>query len=146
VLDRQRSTLAALGVAAALALADPSANAQATLLAPDGTPAPAMITATTFGAGTMPPNDDGSSPAVALAAAFPQGFCFVNRNATQMFVNNNGNITLNNAVPTFTPVPFPITNNPMIAPWWADVDTRGAAAPNENRVYWDLRLGRITVT
>jgi hypothetical protein len=44
-----------------------------------------------------------------------------------MFVNNNGNITFaQGAVPTFTPDPFPIATQPMIAPWWGDVDTRGA--------------------
>ena len=28
-------------------------------------------------------------------------------------------------VPTFTPEPFPIANRFLIAPFWADVDTRG---------------------
>ena len=28
-------------------------------------------------------------------------------------------------VPTFTPEPFPIANRYLIAPFWADVDTRG---------------------
>lgn len=136
-------------VAAALLAFERTASAQATLLQPNGTPIPAMPTAASFTANianTLPPNDDGSSAAIALAAAFPQGFCFVNRPVTQMFVNNNGNVTLNAAVPTFTPIPFPITNNPMMAPWWADVDTRGAATAPENRIYWDLRLGRITAT
>jgi len=109
----------AAAVAAALLAFEGTANAQAQLLQPNGMPIPAMPTATSFTANvanTLPPNDDGSSAAIALAAAFPQGFCFVNRPVTQMFVNNNGNITLNAAVSTFTPIPFPITNNPMMAP------------------------------
>jgi Nidogen-like len=41
-----------------------------------------------------------------------------------LYVNNNGNVTFNGPVSTFTPNPFPISSQPMIAPFWGDVDTR----------------------
>lgn len=34
-------------------------------------------------------------------------------------------ISFTAAVPTFTPEPFPISGRFIIAPFWADVDTRG---------------------
>lgn len=154
-----QSFVAAFGVAAAVAAYDPVASAQsnAPLLGADGMPmpaanAPAATLRAALGANAadvLTIGDDNSSAAISLlATAWPAGFCYVNRQVTNMFVNNNGNITFNAAVPTFTPVPFPITNNPMVAPWWADVDTRnGPAAPAlDDRVYWDLRRGRMTIT
>lgn len=50
-------------------------------------------------------------------------------NYTQTYVNNNGNITFNNPLGTFTPAA--ISNGsfgPIIAPFFADVDTRGAGS------------------
>jgi len=70
---------------------------------------------------TLAANDDGSTGQVVL------GFT-ANINATnytQTYVNNNGNITFNNALGTYTPAA--ITNGgfgPIIAPFFADVDTR----------------------
>ena len=41
-------------------------------------------------------------------------------------VNNNGVISFTRAVSDFTPEPFPLGNGlELIAPYWADVDTRG---------------------
>ncbi len=130
---------ALLGVAA---LGVPrSANAQATLITGLGGPAD-------FGTNVMVPNDDGSSASIPLAPYDLTGLCFFGRTHTQMFINNNGNITFNAAVGTYTPTAFPASTNPMIAPWWADVDTRGTGAgiPPENRVYWDIRVGQLVVT
>ena len=40
-------------------------------------------------------------------------------------VNNNGDITFDGPLGSFTSSPFPLSNNrQMIAPYWADVDTR----------------------
>ena len=41
-------------------------------------------------------------------------------------VNNNGDITFNAAYGDYSPTPFPIFGNPMIAPFLSDIDTRGA--------------------
>ena len=40
-------------------------------------------------------------------------------------MNNNGDMTFNALFSNYTPRPFPIQGNPMIAPFFADVDTRG---------------------
>jgi hypothetical protein len=39
-------------------------------------------------------------------------------------VSTNGLISLNRTLNSYTPVKFP-TANPLIAPFWADADTRG---------------------
>jgi hypothetical protein len=72
------------------------------------------------------------------------------------YINNNGNITFAAALPTFTPFSLiGATNNPMIAPFFADVDTRGphdlmptpgGTSMGTNLVYYDLDPGRGTVT
>lgn len=45
-------------------------------------------------------------------------------NTTQVFVNNNGNITIGSGLGTFTPSPIGALNRLIVAPFWADVDTR----------------------
>jgi hypothetical protein len=66
-------------------------------------------------------NDDGSTAAVAM------GFTvnFFGNNRSTLFVNNNGNITFDSALGTFTPFPLLTTNREIIAPFFGDVDTRG---------------------
>ncbi|MDQ3035701.1 MAG: hypothetical protein M3Y87_25065, partial [Myxococcota bacterium] len=99
-----------------------------------------------YGTGVLPGNDDGSSSSLPLTVAFPGGVRFFGGPYTQFWVNNNGNITFSGAVGTFTPTPFPVAARPMIAPYWADVDTRGGGAPARNGVYWHLEPGRLIVT
>lgn len=67
-------------------------------------------------------NDDGSTGAVGLG--FSIDFYGVPR--TTAFVNNNGNITLDAALGTFTPFPLLTTARQIIAPFFGDVDTRAA--------------------
>lgn len=73
-----------------------------------------------FGELAMSKNDDGSSTSLTL----PFDINFYGTSYTSFFVNNNGNISFNRAVSGFTPTPFPVAEQPMIAPFWADVDTR----------------------
>ena len=40
-------------------------------------------------------------------------------------MNNNGDISFNGPVGAYTPSAFPLDSLPLIAPYWADVDTRG---------------------
>ncbi len=52
--------------------------------------------------------------------------CVVEYSVYIMQVNNNGDLSFTNGVPQFTPNPFPLTGTlQLIAPFWADVDTRG---------------------
>ncbi len=78
-----------------------------------------------FDTNTLAANDDLSTGANAL------GFTanFFGTNYTTAFVNNNGNLTFTGPLGTFTP--FGLTTNtatPIIAPFFADVDTRPAAS------------------
>jgi len=98
-------------LAAALALA-------ATLALPARTEAGAVRTG--FDSTILPANDDGSTGAVAMG--FTVNF-FGNSRST-LFVNNNGNITFDSPLGTFTPFPITTTNREILAPFFADVDTR----------------------
>ena len=98
-----------------------------------------------YGPNNLAANDDGSSAAIDLTSAFPGGVSFFGGPYTQFWVNNNGNITFNDALYDFTPASFPIASQPMIAPYWGDVDTRGGGAPNNNGVFWALEPGRLEV-
>ena len=100
-----------------------------------------------FGENALPPNDDGSSSAIDITAVFgPGGLRFFGGPYMTGYVNNNGNITFAGPLGTYTPDPFPVASRPMIAPYWADVDTRGGGRPARNGVYWHLEPGRMIVT
>lgn len=74
---------------------------------------------------TLAANDDGSTGQVNL------GFTanINGTNFTQTYVNNNGNITFNNPLSTFTPSAISSGGfGSIIAPFFADVDTRGAGS------------------
>jgi MYXO-CTERM domain-containing protein len=119
----------------------------------------------------MRQNDDGSSPAIDITPYFPSGLRFFTEIHNQIVVNSNGNISFSGPVPNFTPQPFPIADNPMIAPFWADVDIRSAdgtctepqllscrnalgavipCAPCQpfasNQIWWHLEEGRAIFT
>jgi hypothetical protein len=66
--------------------------------------------------------DDCSSGQINL----PFQFCFFGQTANSFFINNNGSISFNNAVPTpFSPPPLPSAGQAVLGAYWADVDTRG---------------------
>jgi hypothetical protein len=78
-----------------------------------------------FAADFLAANDDGSTGLI------PLGFTanFFGNPYTGAYLNNNGNMTFNNPLSTFTP--FGLTGplaNPIIAPFFADVDTRGVGS------------------
>jgi hypothetical protein len=78
-----------------------------------------------FDAGVLGANDDGSTAAQNIGFTIN----YFGNNFSQLFVNNNGNVTFNAPLATFTP--FGLTGNigtPIIAPFFADVDTRGAGS------------------
>lgn len=84
----------------------------------------AIRNATEFTDFTLAANDDGSTGLVNVGF----NLNFFGSIYSQLFVNNNGNVTFNQALSTF--VPFGLQNNtfPIIAPFFADVDTRGAGS------------------
>jgi len=75
-----------------------------------------------FGGNTLAIGDDVSSNAVNIG--FTANFNGVE--FTDVFVNTNGNITFDAPTTNFTPFPLANLNRQIIAPFFADVDTRGA--------------------
>ncbi|MCZ8074399.1 MAG: PEP-CTERM sorting domain-containing protein [Paucibacter sp.] len=75
-----------------------------------------------FSANTLPRNDDGSTGLVNI------GFNvnFFGNQFTQLFVNNNGNVTFDQALDTYTPFGLQGTNRQILAAFFADVDTRNS--------------------
>jgi hypothetical protein len=73
-----------------------------------------------FNSKSIPRNDDGSS------GLEPLGFTinFFGKLRSAAFVNNNGNLTFDSALPTFTPFGLVKTAREIIAPFFGDVDTR----------------------
>ena len=73
------------------------------------------------------PNDDGSTGVVNIG--FSINFFGLNGgNQTTLFVNNNGNVTFEGPLSTFTPFNLITTGTPMLAPFFGDVDTRNAGS------------------
>jgi hypothetical protein len=87
----------------------------------------------------LPANDDGSSPSVAL----PFTINYFGNNFSQLWVNNNGNVTFDGAMGTFTPFSLLGTTRVIIAPFFADVDTRGAGSGTTH--YGDISAGATEV-
>ncbi len=74
---------------------------------------------------TLPPNDDGSTGLVDFGFTLN----FFGDNYTQGYVNNNGNVTFTGPLSEFTPFNIVSTGTPMLAPFFADVDTSNAGSP-----------------
>ncbi len=77
-----------------------------------------------FNTNTLPANDDGSTGLVDL----PFPIDFFNSTYNSLYVNNNGNVTFNNPLGTYTPSALTSFGSPIIAPFWADVDTAVAGS------------------
>lgn len=99
-----------------------SAAALAVVLAMPAMQAEAAAVRSGFAANTLPANDDGSTGLVNMG--FSVDFFGVVR--SQLYVNNNGNITFDAPLSTFTPFNLSTTNRQILAPFFGDVDTRGA--------------------
>ena len=106
-----------------------------------------------YGSGELASNDDGSTAVIDVSSAFTLGINFFSSSFTparpyyrSLYVNNNGNLTFNGALGTFTPTSFPIADQPMIAAWWGDVDTRNRTVTPDtrNRVYYALEAAGAT--
>lgn len=69
---------------------------------------------------TLPRNDDNSTTEVGL----PFAVDFYGEPQNRLWVNNNGNVTFDGPLRTFTPFGLLSTSRKIIAPFFADVDTR----------------------
>ena len=85
-------------------------------------------------------NDDGFSGPIAL------GFNYTLFGTTYntIFINNNGNVSFGNGISAFVPSGPTGANQPVISPWFDDVDTRGTAS---GVVHYQLTTpGQLVVT
>ncbi len=89
-------------------------------------PAMAGTVASGFDETTFPANDDGSTGAVPLGFSID----FYGTTYTDTYVSNNGYITFSAGQGTYTPsgLGAGYSGQPIIAPFFADVDTRGAGS------------------
>ncbi|MCI5125441.1 MAG: hypothetical protein D3925_13445 [Candidatus Electrothrix sp. AR5] len=81
-----------------------------------------------FSSSTLERNDDGSTEQI------PIGFDvdFFSSSGTmysQLYLNNNGNITFDSSLYEYTPFPLTSTDRKIIAPFFADIDTRFRGNP-----------------
>jgi len=77
-----------------------------------------------FAQQTLDRNDDGSTTSVPL----PFTINFLGNSESALYVNNNGNVTFEQALSVYTPEPLVQAKAKIIAPFWADVDTRNTAS------------------
>jgi hypothetical protein len=113
-----------------------------------------------FGTSCLAPSDDGSyysttvgdggaaPTAVPLGGGFGPGLLMRGQRYSTLYVNNNGNLSFGGALAGYTSDRFPraSTQLPLIAPWWADVDTRGGGQPTNNQVCFASETSRFVAT
>ncbi|XP_030839937.1 uncharacterized protein LOC583108 isoform X2 [Strongylocentrotus purpuratus] len=88
----------------------------------------------------LPANDDGYTDELPISVGFP----FFDHIQTGLFVNNNGIISFSAAVSQFNSDSFPVANGkPIIAPFWADVDTRNGGTLSYRQVLRSAENDRI---
>ncbi len=86
-------------------------------------------------------NDDYSTGQI----NFPFNFNFYGTIQNYCWINNNGNVSFDGPYSSYTASGFPVNGYPMLAPFWADVDTRNAGSglmwykvePHRVIVIWD---------
>jgi hypothetical protein len=112
-----------------------------------------------FGEQHLVRGDDSGSVQIELAPIFgSSGLNFFGATYSSLWINPNGNVTFGRAVDTYTPdVISGGVGTPIIAPFWADVDTRptvilaptpGGVSTGSNLVWYDQDVagGILTVT
>lgn len=114
MISRKSFTYMASAIATGLAL---------TLSAP-AVHAAAIHDAAMFTSNTLARNDDGSTGLVATGF----NINFFGSNYSNLYVNNNGNVTFTGPLGTFTPFNIVSTGVPMLAPFFADIDTRNTGS------------------
>jgi hypothetical protein len=82
-------------------------------------PAPASPILAGFNSNSLGNTDDGSVGPVSLGFTVNFGGAF-----SSVYINNNGNLTFGSSLSAYTPFPLSAAATPIIAPFFADVDTR----------------------
>lgn len=110
-----------------------------------------------FGEQSLARNDDGSTGFIDVTSIFAGGLNFFGTTYNGFYINNNGNITFSSPLSTYTPSAITgNTSNPMIAVFFADVDTRatnvapsaGGNSTGSNLLWWDFNslTNSMTIT
>jgi hypothetical protein len=137
-----------IAIAAAAVLLAGQASATVTVIPDSALTASNTLYTSDFGVsaqigGANGRNDDSSTGPIALGYTLTN---FFGSDYSSIFINNNGNITFNQPLGQFTPTGPEGANQPVIAPFFADVDTRGALSgivyvntsiANETIITWD---------
>ncbi len=76
--------------------------------------------------GCTNPNSAGTCPGTKVPVGFSLNFFGLSFNS--VYVNTNGNLTLDSPLSTFTPFGLTATNRQIFAPFFGDVDTRNTAS------------------
>ena len=84
----------------------------------------AVINAADCNENVLNANDDSSTQSVPL----PFGVNFYGTSFQSLWVNNNGNVTFDGPLSAYTPFGLSGTSKQIIAPFFADVDTRGVGS------------------
>ena len=77
-----------------------------------------------FNSSSLPANDDGSTGRVTVGFTMN----FFGAQYSQLYVNNNGNLSFDGPLSAYTPSPIAASGLKIIAPFWADVETRGTGS------------------
>jgi PKD repeat protein len=80
---------------------------------------------------TLAPNDDGYTSQIDIGFTIN----FFGTDYSQLWVNNNGNLTFDNYLSSYTPFNLYTANRVIIAPFFADVDTRIAGNPTRYQIW-----------
>jgi Ca2+-binding RTX toxin-like protein len=88
-----------------------------------------------YGETELARNDDGYTLIGNISSVFESGINFFGTTYTQLYVNTNGSVTFGSGLGTFTPTAITAGSTPMIAAFWADVDTRRTGS---TPIYVDL--------
>ncbi len=86
-------------------------------------------------------NDDGFSGPISLGF----NLTFFGQTYSSMYINNNGNVSFGNGISAYVPTGPQGASQPIISPYFDDVDTRGSASgvahllqlANEDIITWD---------
>ena len=93
----------------------------------EGRTLPSAVLPGVFNSNSLGPTDDGTAGPISLG--FSSGINLFGTTYTTLFINNNGNVTFGTADTSYTPSSLTAAGQtPRIAPFFADVDTRGAGS------------------
>jgi hypothetical protein len=109
-----------------------------------------------FGENRGPTGDDTSTGPIDLTPVFPDGLTFFGETYDRLWINSNGNLTLNGPFRQYSPEDITTLSTAGLYPFWSDIDvgnpsdrvSPGGASTGSNAIWYDLDPdgGAFTVT